>query len=198
MLVRGFRIEHVWDHSQTEPIAGAEQLPEPRSWISQVGHGPEGLWDAVCVVIEAEGYAIEHRPPVGTDGSAHGWSDHLRRVVWIRSDVDEAEQIRVGIHELAHIRADHFGREVSRPQGETEADSIAHVVATWAGLDISGSSVDYVAGGTGANVDVLEAALAAIHRTAAAVIADLDGGGRRVRPGWADGSWASASFHVML
>jgi len=174
MVVRGFRIEYVWDQSQTEPIEGAEQLAGPRSWISQHGDGPEGLWDAIWILIEAEGYAIEHRPPVGGDGSAHGWSDHDRRIVWIRSDVDEAEQIRVAIHELAHVRADHNGRDISRAQGETEADSIAHVVATWAGLDICASSVDYITGWSGGDSDVLEAALAAIHDTATAIIADLE------------------------
>jgi hypothetical protein len=65
MVVRGFRVEHVWDQSQTDPIPGVEQLPEPRGWISQSGEGPEGLWAAVCRLIEAAGYVIEHRPPVG-------------------------------------------------------------------------------------------------------------------------------------
>lgn len=174
MVVRGFRIEHVWDQSQTDPIEGVEQLPDARSWISQLGDGPEGLWDAVCALIEAEGYVIEHRPPVGGDGGAHGWSDHDRHIVWIRSDVDQAEQTRVAVHELAHVRADHFGRDITRAQGETEADSIAHVVATWAGLDISASSVDYITGWSGGDRDVLEAALGAIHDTAAAIIADLE------------------------
>lgn len=175
MAVRGFRTEHVWDQSQTDPIPGAEQLPEPPSWISQRGDGPAGLWDAVYALIGAEGYAVEHRPPVGRDGWAHGWSDHDRRIVWIRSDVEEAEQIRVAIHELAHLRADHAGRDIPRPQRETEADSIAHVVATWAGLDISASSVEYITGWSGGDTDVLHTALAAIHDTAAAIITDLDG-----------------------
>ena len=178
IVVRGFRIEHVFDQSQTEQIPGAEQLPEPRAWIAQRGRGPAGLWDAICALITAEGYEIEHRPPVGGDGSAHGWTDGHRRIVWIRSDVEEAEQIRVAIHELAHIRADHcaddLGRDISRAQGETEADSIAHVVATWAGLDISASSVEYVAGWAGGDGEILEAALGAIHRAATSIITDLD------------------------
>lgn len=174
MVVRGFRIEHVWDHSQTDAIPGAEQVALPQSWISQQGNGPEGLWEAIRTLIEAEGYETLHRPPAASDRSAHGWSDHGRRVVWIRSDVEEAEQIRVAIHELAHIRADHSGRDISRPQRETEADSIAYVVATWPGLDISASSVNYVTGWSDGDPDVLEAALAAIHDTAAAVIGDLE------------------------
>jgi hypothetical protein len=179
IVVRGFRIEHVFDQSQTEQIPGAEQLPEPRSWIAQRGQGPAGLWEAMCALIIAEGYAIEHRPPVGGDGSAHGWTDGYRKIVWIRSDVDEAEQIRVAIHELAHIRADHLdhddsGRDVSRAQRETEADSIAHVVAGWAGLNISASAVEYVAGWSGGDAEILEAALGAIHQAATSIIADLD------------------------
>ena len=129
LVVRGFRIEHVFDQSQTEQIPGAEQLPEPRSWIAQRGAGPAGLWEAICALITAARYAIEHRPPVEADATSHGWTDGHRKIVWIRSDVDEAEQIRVAIHELAHIRADHCGpdagRDIGRTQRETEADSIA-------------------------------------------------------------------------
>ena len=65
IVVRGFRIEHVFDQSQTEQIPGAQQLPEPRPWVAQRGQGPAGLWDAICALITAAGYEIEPRPPVG-------------------------------------------------------------------------------------------------------------------------------------
>ncbi|MGD9697300.1 MAG: ArdC-like ssDNA-binding domain-containing protein [Thermoleophilia bacterium] len=179
IVVRGFRIEHVFDQSQTEQIPGAQQLPEPRPWVAQRGQGPAGLWDAICALITAAGYEIEHRPPVGADATSHGWTDGHRKIVWIRSDVNEAEQIRVAIHELAHIRADHLGdddsgRDISRAQRETEADSIAHVVASWAGLDVAASAVEYVAGWSGGDAEILEAALSAIHQAATSIIADLD------------------------
>jgi hypothetical protein len=162
------------DHSQTESTAGAEQLPELRSWISQVGHGsgtPVG-----CGLCVDRGQGLRDRAPAaGRRRRIGAWlvgSSAAHRVDSQPRRRGRADPRR--IHELAHSRADHFGREVSRPPGETDADSIAHVVATWAGLDISGSSVDYVAGGSGADVDVLEAALAAIHRNAAAVVTDLE------------------------
>jgi hypothetical protein len=123
----------------------------------------------------AFGPIIEVRPSLASDGTAHGWTSKEKQLVWINSSCDEAERIRILTHELAHIRCDHFDRDVSRAQGECEADSVAYVVCQVAGLDISSSAVDYVA--TWASRDdseVLEAALAAIHMAAASILADLE------------------------
>jgi hypothetical protein len=100
---------------------------------------------------------------VHTDGRAG-----RKALVWVDSECEEAERIRILTHELAHIRCDHFDRDVTRAQGECEADSVAYVVCQVAGLDISASAVDYVA--TWASRDdpeVLEATLETIHNAAA-------------------------------
>lgn len=130
MVVRGFRIERVFDESQTEPMAGHEPLPKPSPWVQQTGAGPDGLLEALAPLVAAEGYELEVRPPIQSDDQAHGWTSRARRLVWVNSECDVAERIRILTHELAHIRCDHFDRDVSRAQGECEADSVAYVGAT--------------------------------------------------------------------
>ena len=59
-------------------------------------------------------------------------------------------------------------------QRETEADSVAFVVLAALGMDISSSTVEYVADWSRGDTDVLRAAVETVHRVAAAVLADLD------------------------
>jgi hypothetical protein len=104
-----------------------------------------------------------HRPrrrrAVVADGPRHGWTDYLRRIVWVNASCDKAERIRILRHDLAHIRCDHQNREITRAQGECAADSVAFVVCQSLGLDIS-SAVDYVATWAGHDdAEVLEEAL---------------------------------------
>jgi hypothetical protein len=123
----------------------------------------------------AEGYQLEVRPPIQLDGGAHGWTSRERDVVWLSSTCDEAERIRILAHELAHIRGEHFHRDVSRAQGECEADSVAYVVCKALGLDISSSSVDYVATWASRdNPEVLNDALAAIYKASSSILADIE------------------------
>jgi len=170
-VVRGFRIEHVFDQAQTDLLPGAEDLPERPSWIAQRGSGPAGLWEAMAELVERDGFELQRN---AAKGGAHGWTDYTSRVVSVRPDVDEAEAIRILIHESGHIRADHENRKVSKPQRETEADSIAYIVATAAGLDISGSAVEYVAGCSDGDEAVLTAAVEAISKAAASILAQLE------------------------
>jgi hypothetical protein len=46
-VVRGFKVEYVFDQSQVELMEGREAPAEPREWISQEGNGPEGRWSAL-------------------------------------------------------------------------------------------------------------------------------------------------------
>jgi hypothetical protein len=109
--------------------------------------------------------------PQGPDGA--GKSTAVMVSVW---SVHAAERVRILAHETAgHIRCGHeHRREVSRGQRETEADCVAYVVLAALGLDISSSTVEYVADWSRGDTDLLRAAAETVHRVAAAVLADLD------------------------
>lgn len=93
LVVRGFRIERVFDESQTEPMAGHDPVLGPAAWTEQSGAGPQGLWEALVGIVEGDGFVLEHRPAVSGDGGAHGWTDYRRRIVWVNSACEEAEQV---------------------------------------------------------------------------------------------------------
>jgi N-terminal domain of anti-restriction factor ArdC len=180
MVVRGFKVEYVFDRSQVELMEGREAPAEPREWISQLGNGPDGLWSALVAMTERCGFSMELRPPLPADGGAHGWTNYATRVVWVNSDCDEAERIRILAHETAgHIRCDHENRKVSRSQGEIEADSVAYIVLAALGLDIASSSVDYVAGWAPGDpkerAEAIREAATTIRATALAVLEDIEG-----------------------
>jgi antirestriction protein ArdC len=176
LVVRGFTVEYVFDLSQVDPGPDAQPLPDTRTWIAQRGDGPAGLWPALVALTEAHGFTLDVRPARSEDGGAHGWTDYATRTVWVNRDCDEAERVRILAHETAgHIRCDHEHRaDISRGQRETEADSVAYVVLAALGLDISSSTVEYLADWSRGDTDVLRAAAETVHRVAAAVLADLD------------------------
>jgi hypothetical protein len=180
MVVRGFRVAYVFDRAQVELVPGREAPAEEREWISQEGNGPEGLWSALVAMTEGCGFALEVRAALPEDGGAHGWTNYASRVVWVNSECDEAERIRILAHETAgHIRCDHEHRTVSRSRDEIEADSVAYIVLAALGLDISSSTVDYVAGWAPndpkTRAEAIKEAASTIRATALAVLDDIEG-----------------------
>jgi N-terminal domain of anti-restriction factor ArdC len=160
-VIRGVRVAHVFDLSQTD---GAP-LPEPPrpQWLS--GNDTVGLWDALVALVTAEGYQLQRRPEIGTH-----YGD---RVVSVRPDIGGAHATAVLAHELGHIRAGHGDRDIPRAQRETEAESIAYVVMTASGLDSAVSAVPYVAGWSGGDQAVITAAAETVHRAASRILTDL-------------------------
>ena len=119
LVVRGFTVEYVFDLSQVDPGPDAQPLPDTRPWIAQRGDGPAGLWPALVALTEAHGFTLDVRPARSEDGGAHGWTDYATRTVWVNSDCDEAERVRILAHETAgHIRCDHeHRRDISAGSG---------------------------------------------------------------------------------
>jgi hypothetical protein len=175
-VVRGFRVEYVFDVSQVDPGPDAQPLAHTRTWTALQGDGPDVLWSALVALTAAQGFTLLLRPAQPGDGEGYGWTDYATRTVWVNSGCDEAERVRILAHETAgHIRCGHeHRRDLSRAQRETEADSVAYVVLAALDLDISSSTVEYVAGWSGGDPEVLRAAAETVHRVAAAVLADLE------------------------
>jgi antirestriction protein ArdC len=168
MLVRGFRIEHVFDVSQTD----GEQLVTMPGVPYLVGDGPEGLWDAIAgLTTEAGVQIIRATLPDGVRGE----TNYTDRIVTVGDELPPAEAAHILTHELGHIAADHeHRRDISRAQRETEADSIAYVVCSALGLDVSEKATFYVAQWSNGDVEVLEAAVEVIHRAASSILTRLE------------------------
>jgi hypothetical protein len=179
MVVRAFRPTPVFDLAQVDPTDEVVKLPGQREWVSQHGDGPAGVWQRLIDIAAAHGFTLEVRPTIDSDGGAHGWTDYQRRIIWVDSDCDEAERVRILAHEvLGHVRCDHETREVSRAQRETEADSVAYIVLHALGLDISSSTIDYVTGWAGDDTqrraEVLRSAAETVRRVSIETLAEFD------------------------
>lgn len=172
--LRGFRVVHVFDISQTD----GEPLPEVRPQLL-TGDAPAALRRALAAHVTAHGFTLtrEHC------GDANGLTDPAARVVRVRPDIAGAQAVKTLAHELAHIECGHtvdgFGYTRCRGQAEAEAESVAYIVTAWAGLDSGAYTVPYVAGWSGGDPAVLRAAAATVTAAAGRILAlleDDDGG----------------------
>jgi hypothetical protein len=136
-ILRGFRVAHVWDISQTD----GNPLPEIRPALL-AGEAPEGLWDSLASQVAEAGFALER----GDCGGANGRTDYLTRTVTVRADVDDAQAVKTLAHELAHVWL-HDPDEGHHHRGtaEVEAESVAYVICHAAGLASDDYSLPYVA-----------------------------------------------------
>lgn len=167
-VLRGFRVVHVFDISQTDGPEMAEPL---RAQLLQ-GEAPEGLWDALVGQIADAGYVVER----GDCDGANGRTCFATHTVTVRPDVDDAQAAKTLCHELAHIEM-HDGSEYAagcRGRAEVEAESVAYLVCHYNGLASDDYSFAYVAGWTGGDLDTLRATAERVLATARRIIDRLD------------------------
>lgn len=169
--LRGFKVVHVFDVSQTD----GEPMPDVEP-TRLSGTGPDGLWEHLAGLVSDDGYRID-RGPCGL--GANGYTDFTKRVVRVRDDVDPAQATKTLAHELGHIRADHEHRYTDyaasaacRGQAEVEAESIAYLITAEAGLDSANYSVPYLAGWSAGDVDLLRQSMTTVLTVARTAAAD--------------------------
>ncbi|HZW05419.1 MAG TPA: ArdC family protein [Candidatus Nitrosotalea sp.] len=162
-VLRGFRVVYVFDISQTE----GEPLPQP-----EAVRGEPGPWlERLTKHVEGRGIELVKSPmPAGQFGLSMGGRIELAQ------GMSPAQEFSVLVHELAHelLHHDPAGeRPDSRTVRETDAESIAFVVATSAGLEVGASSSDYIQL-YNANRETLRASLARIQRVSAEILAAIE------------------------
>jgi antirestriction protein ArdC len=165
-VLRGVRIVHVFDLSQTD----GEPLPPGPMPAFLTGEDTTGLWVGLAELVAGQGYRIERREETS---ETQGWTRYSERLVSVRPHIDGAHAAAVLAHELGHIMAEHATRPLSREQRETEAESIAYVVLTACGIDpeaTGAAAAPYLAGWSGGDPKVIAAAVATVHRVAAAIL----------------------------
>lgn len=170
--LRGFRVVHVFDVAQTD----GEPLPDVAPDLL-IGSSPANLWGRIAGLVEADGFVVER----GDCRGANGYTRFDDRVVRVRDDVEPAQAAKTLAHELGHIRADHetrfaetYHRSVNcRGVAEIEAESIAYLVTSAAGLDAGSYSVPYVAGWSGGDPALLRSTASRVLTTATKIDEDL-------------------------
>ena len=169
-VLAGFRIEHVFDVSQTSGIP----LPEPPRPTLLAGEAPPGLGAAVLEMIEERGFRVDTVADASAIQGANGQTNWGSRTVLIRADMDDAAMVKTLIHEAAHcvLHEGPPGQYLPRPLKEVEAESVAYVVASVHGMAADGYSFPYVAGWAGEEAAKAVAATQARVATAARNIID--------------------------
>lgn len=157
-ILRGFRVVHVFDITQTV----GDPLPaEPRLLA---GHAPERLYDELARLAAQANFTLVR----GDCHGANGYTDFTTRTIHVRDDVAPAQAVKTLAHELGHVRADHEHRFLDpstrtlpcRGAAEVEAESIAYLVTSAAGLDSTDYSVPYLAGWSNGDLTVVRDAAA--------------------------------------
>jgi N-terminal domain of anti-restriction factor ArdC len=164
-----FRAVAVFDVSQTEALPDKEPVPlnPPSEPVDGATHAH--LLAPLRDLATELGYETNLQP---LDGPAEGWCDSQKNEIVINAALPANAQIRVLVHEIAHALGVGYS-DYGRRQAEVLVDTVTFVVCGSVGLDVSGSSIPYVAGwGEGGDLDAI--------RTYAATIDEL---ARRIEDG---------------
>jgi hypothetical protein len=138
-IIRGFRIVHVFDISQTDgdPIEDLDAIcPKLLD-----GDAPEGIWDALVLQAEAAGFEVVR----DQKRNENGYCDFLGKKIAVRSDVAPAQALKTLIHELGHALLHSEDRPKTAAIVEVEVESVAFIVCDALGLDTGDYSFAYVA-----------------------------------------------------
>lgn len=137
-----FRAVSVFDVSQTDALPDTEPvaLCPPSEPIDGDSHSH--LIAPLVELAGSLGFAVSFQ---ALDGSAEGWCDSDAHRIVVNERLPVNARVRVLVHEIAHglgIGYPDFGRR----RAEVLVDTVTFVVCGSVGLDVSGSSVPYVAG----------------------------------------------------
>ncbi|GGI42732.1 hypothetical protein GCM10010988_40510 [Cnuibacter physcomitrellae] len=161
-----FPILSVFDISQTDVVdpelAAAGELTRRIE-----GTDDHGIITALTGYLEREGWSVKREPMAG---QKNGYARPAGRVVAIREDLSPAQAAKTLIHEAAHILAGHVDDvddyAEHRGRAETEAESVAYVVAGMLGLDTAAYSIGYIAGWADADTALIRSTAAVVLRVA--------------------------------
>ncbi|MBT1633268.1 ArdC-like ssDNA-binding domain-containing protein [Curtobacterium flaccumfaciens] len=173
-----FPVLPVFDIAQTDRVDPDADDPSTLT-APLTGTDDHGVIVALTAHLVAEGWTVEH---ADTGQGRNGFTDPEARRVVIAAHLSPEHAAKTLIHELAHVILGHADdlTEYAEHRGlmETEAESVAYVVAGLVGFDTAAYSVGYVAGWSDADADLIRSTAArvlkAAHQVAAILTPDDD------------------------
>lgn len=159
--VAGFRTAYVFDVKQTD----GRDMPR----FATVQGDPKDFNEKLKQVIADHGIAVAYDPAIApAQGVSSG--GHIR----LLPDMKPPEEFSVLVHELAHEMLHHRPEAASLPKTvrETQAEAVAHVVASGVGLDTNHAAADYITLYNGDKKTLAES-LATIQATASRILDQL-------------------------
>lgn len=157
----------VFDISQTD-VTDPEKGEVPEVAHRLIGEDAAGIFDAVADYLTGKGWSVTRETITG-EVNGYTTMDGSRRVV-IRDDVTPAQAAKTALHEAAHVilhSEDAPGEYVEhRGTKETEAESVAFIVAGILGMDTSAYSVGYVTGWSNQKPEAIKETAARVLKAA--------------------------------
>lgn len=165
--VKGFRIVHVFDISQTE----GQELPDLEAVRPKLldGDAPDGVWDALIGHAESIGFEVlrERR------GRENGYCDFGAKLIAVRPDVSSSQAVKTLIHELGHALLHSEGPILSKEVAEIEVESVAYIVCDALGLDAGNYSFPYVTRWAGGDVEAIRSTADRVVACAKSILDNL-------------------------
>jgi len=160
-----FPILSVFDVSQTDSIDG-EEIPDLAPRL--IGGDDAGIYDAAAEWLSGQGWSIDR----ASTGEANGFTLHKNRTITIHDQLHPAQAAATMLHEAAHalMHADADDYHQHRGIYETEAESVAYIVAGVLGLDTSSKSIGYIAGWTDGDVETVKNTATRVLATARTIL----------------------------
>jgi antirestriction protein ArdC len=168
--IRGFRVVHVFDISQTE----GEELPDLDAVRPKLleADAPEGIWDALVAQADGAGFEVIRNQR----GNENGYCDFLSKQIAVRPDVAPAQAVKTLIHELGHALLHSEELPRSKEVAEVEVESVAYIVCDAIGLDSGDYSFAYVARWAQGDCDLLRSTAQRVTGCATVILNGLEGG----------------------
>lgn len=161
-VITYYPVLSVFDIGQTDAID--PDADDPSALAQRLtGADQLGIAAAVTDYLTEQGWTVD-RQPIG--GATNGYTDPAARRVVIDADLSHAQAAKTALHEAAHVilHAEEDPSEYVEHRGikETEAESVAYVVAGLLGIDTSRYSIGYVAGWSEGDADTIKATAARV------------------------------------
>ncbi len=179
-----FKVVKVFDVSQTDPLPGAEPMPEkpkPKA-LHGDSDAARSLGRSLLAFCGSEGVPVleDDAELDALSPGAKGLYSLREGRILLRSGLPADQKAKTLAHELAHhlLHGNAAVSEEDRPTLEAEAEGAAYAVLSYFGVDASAYSFAYVARWA-ENKDVVKAALANIQKTVRTIIEAVENGGWR-------------------
>lgn len=169
-MLRGFRVVYVFDIAQTE----GEPIPDVETVVLD-GDDPTRLWDALAAQVHTAGYQVRRVRGLAlpTGDLVDGLTEWAERAVSVDADLPPAHATHTLAHELGHVLLHRPPTALSHRQIEVEAESLAYVVCTAAGLDSGAAATPYVARWSNGDLTVVRDSADRVLTAAREVLARL-------------------------
>lgn len=181
-IIMGFRVENVFDISQTKPIMikdkdGNEVLhPKAQNLrFTLVDKIKEGDLEQVKRLFEAVARTSKSNISIGNAEGANGFFRTATNEIVVDEKLNPTHGLKTLVHENAHSRLHGLDDGKTRNTEEVEAEAVAYAVCKNYGIDTSDYSFGYLAGwSSDKEVEELKNSLDVIKKESEKMIEEID------------------------